>query len=329
VRTSHAQLSGGPVIRAGVRGVVIGARSLHDRLGSCRRTVIAGVLGLLMAVTFSGAAMADTASPSPSPSASPTDATTTPTPTSSPSPTLTAGTSASTSTPTATATQTATTTAAQATMAGYPRFYRPAIKRGDADGDVYHIKHVRELQYRLRWNGVYTASVTGYFGPITETAVKTFQHKYALTVTGQVNLATWQKLIAVTTRALSRVPAVCKYSGWHSCYDRYTHQLFGYYSGTLWNVWLVRGGSYDAQTDLGTFTVYARYVTKTSSIYGTLMYFFQKYNGGEGLHGSVTMIDPFVGHSHGCVNMYIRDSKVLWDMSYNRRHVVTVYGAWS
>jgi lipoprotein-anchoring transpeptidase ErfK/SrfK len=94
-------------------------------------------------------------------------------------------------------------------------------------------------------------------------------------------------------------------------------------------VWLVRGGSSTEQTDVGTWAVYARYLQKISSIYGSIMYYFQKYHGGEGIHGSSTMIDPFYGHSHGCVNMYIPDAKVLWNMTLNRRHVVTVYGAWS
>jgi len=59
------------------------------------------------------------------------------------------------------------------------------------------------------------------------------------------------------------------------------------------------------------------------------MYYFQKFDGGIGLHGSPIMTNPFSGHSHGCVNMYIPDSKVLWNMTHKRRLVVTVYGPWS
>jgi Putative peptidoglycan binding domain/L,D-transpeptidase catalytic domain len=312
-------------IMLGVRSAVLGNRALG---------VAGAVLGCLLALTGGSAVAA--ASPT-DPSPTPTDPSPTPTaavtstPVPSPTPSASASTSAAPSvTPVPSPTSTATATATPApTMAGYPRFYRASVKRGDADGDVYHIRNIRELQYRLRWAGVYTASATGYFGPITETAVKAFQRRVGLPVTGAVNLPTWQKLISATTRYLYRVPAVCKASGWHSCYDRASHQLFGYYSGTLWNVWLVRGGAYASQTDLGTFTVYARYATKTSTIYGTLMHYFQKYNGAEGLHGSITMIDPLVGHSHGCVNMYIKDAKALWDMTVGKRHVVTVYGAWS
>jgi Putative peptidoglycan binding domain/L,D-transpeptidase catalytic domain len=274
-----------------------------------------------------------TPTPTESPTPTPTPTTASPT---APAPTLATTTpsmspTATTASPSSSpaAPPPTTTAAPPPTFAGYPQFYRASIKQGDQDVDVYHIKNVRELQYRLRWAGVYTGPVTGYFGSLTKGGVVAFQQKWRLPVTGRVDLRTWQVLIGKTTKRLSSIPPVCKQSGWRSCYDRASHQLFGFYSGKLWNVWLVRGGSFTEQTDVGTWAVYARYVQKISSIYGAMMYYFQKYHGGEGIHGSTTMIDPFVGHSHGCINMYIPDSKVLWNMTLNRRHVVTVYGAWS
>ncbi|MCX9190120.1 hypothetical protein C3Y87_01570 [Carbonactinospora thermoautotrophica] len=294
--------------------------------------VISLVTGCIFTGVLSGAASAEevpgpTATPTPGVSASPTVMSSpSPVSTTSPAPVPTPSLSAVT-TPTATATTVRSTAAV--TLGGYPRFYRPTRQRGDRDGAAAQMKNIRELQYRLRWSGVYTGPVTGYFGPLTEDGVKAFQRKYLLPVTGKADLRTWQTLISKTTKRLSAVPSVCKRSGFHTCYDRSTHQLFAYENGVLWNVWLVRGGDKSAQTDLGTFTVFARYAYKTSSIYGSPMYYFQKYNGGEGIHGSQTMLDPFVGHSYGCVNMYVPDAKVLWDMSANKRHIVTVYGAWS
>jgi lipoprotein-anchoring transpeptidase ErfK/SrfK len=41
------------------------------------------------------------------------------------------------------------------------------------------------------------------------------------------------------------------------------------------------------------------------------------------------MLDPFVGHSHGCVNMYIEDARQLWSLTVGRPLRVHVYGAWS
>jgi peptidoglycan hydrolase-like protein with peptidoglycan-binding domain len=219
--------------------------------------------------------------------------------------------------------------AAAQTAGGYPRFYRPGIKRGARDGGPSAIKHVRELQYRLRWAKTYRGKTTGYFGSQTEAGVKAFQRKHGLPATGRVDARTWRVLIQKTLKRTSAVPTVCKKSGWRACYDRKSHQLFLFGSGSLWNVWLVRGGSRSYATRTGTHAVYARYLKKRSSLYGTWMYYFQKFDGGIGLHGSPIMTNPFFGHSHGCVNMYIPDSKVLWSMTHRNRLVVTVYGPWS
>jgi hypothetical protein len=293
--------------------------------------VLAGCL-LVLAGSGGVAVAAPTAPPTPTPTQS-VPPTPLPEPSATPpaSPQPPAGAPQQPQTKATTATPKATTPAKPKPLAGYPRFYRATIKRGAKDGDVYHIKNVRELQYRLRWAKVYTGPITGNFGPLTQTAVKKYQTKKKIRATGVVDLLTWQSLIQATTLAptLKRVPAACKQKGWYSCYDRASHQVFGFYNGKLWNVWLVRGGSKEDQTNPGAFAVFARFEKKNSTIYGTLMHYFQKFSGGEGLHGSITMLDPFVGHSHGCVNMYIADSKVLWDMTKGLRHNVRVYGAWA
>jgi lipoprotein-anchoring transpeptidase ErfK/SrfK len=44
------------------------------------------------------------------------------------------------------------------------------------------------------------------------------------------------------------------------------------------------------------------------------------------------MIDPFQGHSHGCINMYKEDARQLWKLTARTpmsRMKVTVYGRWS
>jgi hypothetical protein len=40
------------------------------------------------------------------------------------------------------------------------------------------------------------------------------------------------------------------------------------------------------------------------------------------------MVDPYDGHSHGCVNLYIEDARQLWLLTSERRLYVHVYGAW-
>ena len=41
------------------------------------------------------------------------------------------------------------------------------------------------------------------------------------------------------------------------------------------------------------------------------------------------MMDPYVGHSHGCVNFWTEDAQQLWNLTSTRTLWVHVYGAWS
>jgi Putative peptidoglycan binding domain/L,D-transpeptidase catalytic domain len=209
------------------------------------------------------------------------------------------------------------------------RFYRPTTKYQMKDRGPQDIRHVREAQYRLRWAGQYKGKITGYYGVSTRDAVRAFQKKSCLPVTGTLDRASWARLIVKTTRQTSTLPKVCKSKGWHSCYHRSSHQDFLFKDGQLINVWLVRGGSASLKTRTGTYKVFGRYAFKRSSLYGSPMWYFQKHSGGQGQHGSGLMTDPFVGHSHGCINMYIKDAKVLWKHTKDQRLTVTVYGSWS
>lgn len=53
---------------------------------------------------------------------------------------------------------------------------------------------VKELQAKLKALGYYNSVIDGAFGAITETAVKTFQARNQLNVTGVVDATTWEKL---------------------------------------------------------------------------------------------------------------------------------------
>ena len=209
------------------------------------------------------------------------------------------------------------------------RFAREFTRRGDADTSVRHIEHVRELQYRLTWAGVYSGPVTGYFGELTQRAVKQFQQQYDLRVTGHANFQTWEELIPLTVRGKRAIPGRCLLrNAWHACYDRQHHQVTLWKRGTLWNSWLVRGGSSSHPTRLGHFEVYYRDKDHVSSIYDLPMPYSQFFDRGEAFHGSVLMLDPFVDHSHGCVNMYIEDARQLWKLTSTKPLKVDVYGAW-
>jgi Putative peptidoglycan binding domain/L,D-transpeptidase catalytic domain len=210
------------------------------------------------------------------------------------------------------------------------RFAREFTRRGDRDVSTSDIEHVRELQYRLRWAGVYRGPVTGTFGNQTYRAVKRFQRRHHLEVTGRANIRTWKKLIPATVRGRHAIPPRCKRpNGWHICYDRKRHQVTLWKRGTLWNSWLVRGGSASHKTRVGRFSVFYRDKDHVSSIYDSPMPHSQFFSGGQAFHGSSLMMDPFVGHSHGCVNMYREDARQLWKLTASRPLKVRVYGAWS
>lgn len=209
------------------------------------------------------------------------------------------------------------------------RFARETVRPGARDGGPRSIAHVRELQYRLRWAGVFKAGVNGVYGPATKKAVKKFQRKHGLKATGTANKATWKVLIPKTIRGKSAVKKRCSGSGWVACYDRARHQVVLVKNGTVWNSWLVRGGASYAKTRTGSFTVFRRAKSHVSTIYDSAMPYSQFFSGGQAFHGSVMMTDPFSGHSHGCVNMFIEDARQLWSLTSKSRLRVKVYGGWS
>lgn len=219
--------------------------------------------------------------------------------------------------------------ASQQTKLSSAPFVRAKISYGARDDGPYHINHVLELQYRLKWVGLYHLAPTGYFGGVTRNAVKAFQKRHHLPVTGVVNVKTWQVLISHTLRDIKDTPAVCKTAGWHACYDRHVHAVNLWHDGVVYNSWLVRGGASDMQTRVGTHKVYYRDIDHVSGEFGSAMPYSQFFDGGEALHGSPFMTNPFVGHSHGCVNMYIKDAHVLWNLTSKVTLWVTVYGSWS
>ncbi len=130
-------------------------------------------------------------------------------------------------------------------------------------------------------------------------------------------------------RGRSAVPSECRTAGWHACYDRWWHQVNLYHDGTLLNSWLVRGGGTSTPTRTGTFRVYFRDIDHVSSAFHTPMPYSQFFSGGQALHGSRLMMDPYVGHSHGCVNFWTEDARQLWHMTSSKTLRVHVYGRWS
>jgi L,D-transpeptidase catalytic domain/Putative peptidoglycan binding domain len=209
------------------------------------------------------------------------------------------------------------------------RFAREGVRMGARDDGVHAIEHIRELQYRLRWVGQYHKGISGRFGILTMHAVRRFQRQAHLKPSGRATHRTWRVLIRKTIRHRGRIPHFCKTAGWHACYDRSMHQVTLWRNGSLWNSWLVRGGSAATPTRVGTHRVYLRVLNGYSYTYNSPMPYAQFFDGGIAFHGSVFMTDPFVDHSHGCVNFYLEDARQLWRLTATRTLWATVYGAWS
>lgn len=209
------------------------------------------------------------------------------------------------------------------------RFAREVVTFGERDRSVYDIEHVRELQWRLKRERLYRFRPTGRYGTATRAAVQRFQQRHDLRVTGNANRATWRILLQRSNHNMHTARRRCGGEGWHICYDRRHHQATLWRNGLLWNSWLVRGGGRAYKTRLGDFTVFRREERHRSSIYGSPMPYSQFFSGGQALHGSRSMMDPYDGHSHGCVNMYVEDARQLWSLTHHRRLRVHVYGRWS
>jgi uncharacterized protein (TIGR02594 family) len=82
---------------------------------------------------------------------------------------------------------------------------RPTLKRGDESEDV------RRLQLFLRQKGA-ELTVDSEFGPVTEDAVKAFQARRKLKVTGIVGRDEWE----IIEREYEGLPSVRDYAPWHS-----------------------------------------------------------------------------------------------------------------
>jgi len=208
-------------------------------------------------------------------------------------------------------------------------FAREGVHLGQRDRSPYDIEHVHELQWRLKREHLFRFSPTGRYGSRTRAAVVRFQRRHGLHRSGRANRATWRVLLQRSNTNLRTARRRCSGEGWHVCYDRRNHQVTLWRSGRLWNTWLVRGGSSGTRTRTGDFTVFRRDRHHRSTLFGSPMPYSQFFSGGQALHGSRTMMDPYQGHSHGCVNMYVEDARQLWSLTHDRRLRVHVYGRWS
>ncbi|ESU48287.1 lipoprotein [Streptomyces sp. HCCB10043] len=197
---------------------------------------------------------------------------------------------------------------------------------------------VRELQARLRQIGHFGRTPTGYYGSVTADAVRSFQAKRSLPVTGSTDEVTWQRL-----RAMTRVPTAAELrppterpvaapderclKGRVLCISKNSRTLAWMIDGKVVSAMDVRFGSDYTPTREGVFEVFWKSRDHVSTLYDTPMPYALFFSGGQAVHYSADFAaNGYGGASHGCVN--VRDRKkvaALFDQVRNGDKVVVYW----
>ncbi len=187
----------------------------------------------------------------------------------------------------------------------------PAIMKQGSSGD-----RVRDLQARLKQIAWYSGNVTGNYGSVTTTAVKGFQAKRAIPVTGYVDQRTLDRLRAMTRTPTSdeqhnRAPkpsatgldSRCM-TGRAICVSKRTNSLVWVVNGQAKLRVDVRFGSQELPTREGSFSVGWKSRDHVSTIYHTRMPYAMFFSGGQAVHYSPDFAARgYNGASHGCINV--------------------------
>ncbi len=193
---------------------------------------------------------------------------------------------------------------------------RALLERGDTG------MWVRQVQARLQQVRWFDGEVTGRYAGSTVKAVRGFQAKRRIPVTGQVDRRTLQRLKAMTrtpTKAelfniLTTGPALdprCV-TGRAMCVDKTSRSLRWVVDGVVLRTVEVRFGSDELPTREGAFAIYRMSRDHVSNLYNTSMPFAMFFSGGQAVHYSPDFAaNGYNGASHGCVNVRDRVS-VEW-----------------
>ncbi len=184
----------------------------------------------------------------------------------------------------------------------------PAIlDRGDT-GDA-----VRDLQARLVQIAWLFGDVTGTYDAATVAAVRGFQEKREIPVTGEVDRRTLDRLVAMTyepsyeqkhniTPEPGALDPRCT-TGRALCVDKSTNSLRWVVDGKVLATFDVRFGSDELPTREGAFQVFQKSRDHVSTLYDTSMPFAMFFSGGQAVHYSPDFAaNGYNGASHGCVN---------------------------
>ncbi|RRD50429.1 peptidoglycan-binding protein [Arachnia propionica] len=196
----------------------------------------------------------------------------------------------------------------------------PALLSNGAEGD-----EVRDLQARLKQIGWYNKLIDGRYGEGTIAAVRGFQEKRQLPVTGEVDQRTLDRLHGMTRRPTEdekhnrepekRSPAAMSLddrclTGRVLCISKKQRKLAWVIDGEIKTVLDVRFGSAETPTRNGSFSVGWKSRNHVSTEYGSEMPYAMFFSGGQAVHYSADFASRgYQGASHGCVN--VRDKGAI------------------
>ena len=215
---------------------------------------------------------------------------------------------------------------AEAPQTVYPPRSQERPIRGMEPGRVLLSKgdtgmKVRDLQARLAALAWYFGRATGHYDAETVEAVRGFQAKREIPVTGKVDQRTLDRLHAMTS-APSRdamglhnkpgpLDARCK-TGRVLCIDKTSRTLRWVVDGKVLKTVDVRFGASATPTREGVYSVYLKSRDHVSQLYDSAMPFAMFFSGGQAVHYSSDFAATgYSGASHGCVNVRDYDA-VAW-----------------
>jgi peptidoglycan hydrolase-like protein with peptidoglycan-binding domain len=189
------------------------------------------------------------------------------------------------------------------------------LEKGDAGAEV------RDLQARLAQLYWFSGRATGTYDATTVAAVRGFQAKREIPVTGKVDQRTLDRLHDMTTEptrdamGLHNVPGPldprCR-TGRVICIDKTSQTLRWVVDGKVLRTVDVRFGASYTPTREGVFHVYLKDADHVSQLYGSAMPYSMFFSRGQAVHYSSDFAARgYAGASHGCVNVRDYDA-VAW-----------------
>ncbi len=182
-------------------------------------------------------------------------------------------------------------------------------------GDESHA--VRVVQARLRQVAWFSGDVSDRYGDQTVAAVRGFQGKRHVPVTGKVDRRTLDLLVGMTSvptaaELANKAPdpadgaaldSRCR-TGRVLCIDKTSSSLRWVVDGTVRSTLDVRFGSEYTPTREGVFSVYWKDADHVSDLFGSAMPYSMFFSRGQAVHYSSDFAARgYAGASHGCVNV--------------------------